>query len=329
MTIKGIWAKIREFEIDMDIGRDRNILLICIGIAFFFWFLVKLSKEYDTHKHVTASYIIPSYLAFSQMPPSQFKAELEGSGWDLMYEYFINGDTKVQFDLSQQQIFDLNRPEIESKIKNSLSSRVKITDLDYDYLKLVLEDKIEKKVPINFQENIEVASGFKQLGQFSLMPDSVIVIGPSSLVDTISSWSSTSVQLPILKSNFEESISLKIPQKKEITIHPLEVLLSIEVEQLTEKSFFVPISVKNSPDSLNIFPKQIRINSTIGLSEYNGLNPSDFVIEVDLKDISINSESNTVPLSLIQQPDYIQSVHYSPKSVEFFIVKNQDIAPFK
>lgn len=325
MIIKEIWRRFKGLELDLDIGKDRNILLICIGVAFFFWFVVKLSKDYDTHKHIAASYTIPDYLAFSKMPPSEFSVELFGSGWDLMYEYFINGETEVQFDLSQQQIFDLNRPEIESKIKNSLSSRVKITDLDYDYIQLALEQKVKKKVPIIFQKDVKILPGFKQLGELVLYPDSVEVVGPFSLTDTISSWPSHSVTLPALKANFEQKISLKLPTKKEINIHPKEFVLSIAVEQLTEKSFFIPVTVKNSPDSLKIFPNQIRINSTIGLSEYNSLVPSDFVIEVDLKDVSINSESNTVPLTLTTQPDFVKSVHFSPKSVEYFIVKNQDL----
>lgn len=324
MNVREFWHQFRNFELNLDIGKDRNILIICIGIAFFFWLIVKLSKEYETHKHVAAAYTIPADLAFSRMPPGEFTAELEGSGWDLLYEYFINGDATVQFDLSQQQSFDLNRPEIESKIKSSLSSRVKITDLDYDYLQLALEQKVQKKVPLVFNQKINLEPGFQQLGYVGLQPDSVLVVGPSSLLDTISSWPLNVIKIPLLKSNFEETVALKMPVKKEITIKPTEILLSVVVEQLTEKSFFIPVTVKNAPDSIKIFPDKIRINSTIGLSEYNSLQPLDFIIEADLKDASLNSESNTVPLSLTKQPDYIEAVNFSPKSVEYFIVRSEE-----
>ena len=95
----------------------------------------------------------------------------------------------------------------------------------------------------------------------------------------------------------------------------------VEVEQFTEKSLFIKVDVKNAPDSLKIFPERIRLTCVLGLSRYNEIAPEDFALEVDLKNIPLNTVNNTIPILVTKQPNYIDNIKLSDRSVEFFFVK--------
>ena len=92
-------------------------------------------------------------------------------------------------------------------------------------------------------------------------------------------------------------------------------------EQFTEKSLFLPVTVKNAPDSLKIFPNKVKTNFVIGLSQYDAISEKDFQLEVDLNGIPINQANNTAPISLIKQPAEVKNIRFSPKSVQFLFVK--------
>ena len=307
---------------NFDLEQDRTILLICIGIAFFFWLLVKLSKTYKTETLAIATYYLPEGMAFTKIPPNNIRVNIQGSGWDLIYEHFIKGPPPIVFDLTDRQFFDISRTELMEKIAKGLSKDLTILSLSHDELELYLETKVDKKVPIVFTPNISFAMGFHSQDSLRLSPDSVTISGPVSLIDSIHHWHTEAFEVNNLKSDLETDIPLKPSRKAEIQISPPTIVLQIPVEQLTEKSFFVPLSILNPPsDSLKVFPNKIRINSIVGLSDYNKVKPSDFEIVVDLKNVTHNTTENTVPIVLTRQPSLVKAVNFSPKSVEFFIIE--------
>jgi hypothetical protein len=80
--------KIRNKKFQLKIREDRAILLICIGIALVFWLLVKLSQTYSTVRPVKFEFQIPENETLSNAPPEDMTVEIEGTGWDLMFDYF-------------------------------------------------------------------------------------------------------------------------------------------------------------------------------------------------------------------------------------------------
>lgn len=315
--------RIKEWiNANFDLEKDRTILLICIGLAFFFWLLVKLSKDYKSEVVAVATYALPDDLTFTKIPPEKIRVSVIGSGWNLVYQHFISGAPKLAFDLSDRQIFDINRTELEQELSQHISQDLTILSLSHDELELNLETKVVRKVPLDFSPKVSFATGFYLLDSIRLYPDSVTVAGPASLVDSVTHWHTESFEVKNLKSSLTTDLALIPSRKAEIKIDPPTVELQIPVEQLTEKSFFVPVTVQNAPfDSLQIFPNKIRINTIMGLSHYNKVKPSEFEIVADLRNITQNTEENSIPITLTKQSELSRSVHFSPKSVEFVIIE--------
>lgn len=313
--------KIRNKKYKITLREDRAILLSCIGIALVFWLLVKLSQTYRTEKSVTLNFSLPAGKTFRHYPPDDVKAQIEGSGWDLMFSYFNSNRVELGYNLEEIDQFTLNRGQLRADISRALSFKdIIITEVNYDNVEIVLEEEATRKIPIQLAYKIDFAPEFHLQNDILLTPDSVNITGPNSIIENIVSWPSDSLKLENIKANLVQTIDLTNPSK-EISITPTSVQVNINVEQFTEKSLFVPVVVKNAPDSIKIFPEIIKLSCVLGLSHYNELDPEDFQLEVDLQKIPVNKGRNTAPIQIAKSPEYIRNITFSHKSVEFFLLR--------
>ena len=76
--------RINRKAFTVKIKEDRATLLACIGIAFVFWLLIKLSQTYRTEKQVLFQFEIPSDKALASVAPEDMTVQLQGTGWDRM-----------------------------------------------------------------------------------------------------------------------------------------------------------------------------------------------------------------------------------------------------
>lgn len=318
--------KIRNRIIQFSLKEDRAILLGCISIALVFWLLVKLSQIYQTDKDIRFKFELADDKSFSVMPPEQINAVIEGTGWDLMFDYFKQPKVSLTYNLQNANRLNLNVGQITGDITRNLSTqKVKVIRVDYDDLNLVLEDRDYRTVPVVLNASFTLANDFYIKDSLILIPDSVTVTGPGSKVALIDKWETDSLILENLDKDKIVNQPLMEPPP-EISLSIQEVQVDIKVERFTERFFFVPITIINAPDSIKIFPEIIKVKCVVGLSKYEDLSANDFKLEVDLKGIPLNTSQNSVPIILKEQPGFVRHVNFSPKSAEFFILppENKD-----
>lgn len=303
------------------IKSDRAVLIICIGIALIFWTLTRLSQSYKTTQKCTLEYNLPKGFILASDPPEALVVSMEGVGWDLMSNYFQKEENRLSLNLttSERQIY--NSAQLISKLHRTQSS-IDINGLNIDILELSVEEELSKKVPISLQSNFSFDSRYQLKQAPRLAPDSILIAGPETQINAINSWPSELVELSNLDKNLSMSLSLVQPTEKNISITATEVQMNIEVEQLTEKIFFIPIQVKNAPDSIKIFPTKIKLSCVVGLSHYENVRIDDFVLEVDMSGVAAKEENNTLPVLISRQPEVVKGVHLANQSVEFFFVED-------
>ncbi len=316
--------RVRQQVSKFKIDGDRAILLVCMGIALFLWLLVKLSKSYTTEKEVNLFFFLPPETAYAEYPPEKCSLDIRGTEWDLMYDYFINPEINLYYDLTKVQNLNFDNRRLRNDIIDEFTSRdISIDKFNYDGFEVQLEGKVEKKLPIQLVHFLEFSPEYHLKGHIQLTPDSVLVSGPVTIISELNHWKTDSLVLKNIKTDVVKTVNL-IQPPKEVNLGSLRTSVEIQVEQFTEKSFFVPVVVKNAPDSLKIFPEQIMLTCIVGLSQYNKVNPDDFTLEVDLRQASISNKENTVPIVLTTYPSFVKNVYFSPKSAQYFIVELTD-----
>ncbi|HQU59037.1 MAG TPA: hypothetical protein PLU64_07570 [Saprospiraceae bacterium] len=292
-----------------------------MGIALIFWLLVKLSQTYQTQRPISFELEIPQEKALTELPPADMVAELEGSGWDLLFDYFSHPTVSLVYDMQDVSRLHLNRGQLRNDIAHELRTNdIKVLEINYDNVLLELEDRNSKTVPIIIQRRLSFAPEHHLKAPIGLKPDSVRISGPNSLIDSIHFWPTDSLILKNLKSSSTVILHLQQPNR-EVLLSANMVEAKIEVEPFTEKTMYVPLVVKNAPDSLRIFPDKITVTCKLGLSKYDSVSYRDFIAEADLSGISPNAPNNTVPILITQQPDFTRNLQYTPKSAKFFIVE--------
>lgn len=280
-----------------------------------------MSQSFKTDREIAIEYILPDGKTFVETPPKSLFATIEGNGWDLMSNYFSQSKNNILFELPNKSNFTIEGSLMLNKIASQMP-HLEVVDVSFDYIALNMELEAQKKVPIQFNPQLSFEEQFHLKDSITIKPDSVLISGPHSLLDPIQSWSSEALKLENLRADVNPIIALVKPPTEQLNIQPNSIQATITVEQFTEKSLFIPIRIKNAPDSLTVFPDQVMIKCIVGLSKYKNLTSNDFTLGVDLQGIPLHTENNTLPISISKQPDFVRGIKLNNQSVEFFFVKS-------
>jgi hypothetical protein len=115
-------------------------------------------------------------------------------------------------------------------------------------------------------------------------------------------------------------MELEMQPLHKVEYDPLEVWIQVPVEKFTEASLKVQIEVINMPEGLLLraFPPAVTVSCQIGLSAYETLNEHLFRAVIDYAEVG-HMLGNKLQVKIIKQPVYIQSVNFTPKSVEYIV----------
>lgn len=112
--------KITKQIFKFQLKEDRSILLVCIIVAFVFWLLIKLSQTYRAEKAVNFNIQLPQGASLSSLPPDNMVADLEGTGWDLLFDHFYSRELALTYDMDGLNRLNLSGGQLRSDIKAQL-----------------------------------------------------------------------------------------------------------------------------------------------------------------------------------------------------------------
>lgn len=303
---------------------DNGILLISMGISLLFWLLIKLSQDYKANREVAITYTIPIEMSYITIPPKKVQVTLEGRGWDLMYDYFGGRNNELNFNLASLPSQTITNNQLKGKMaENARSANVSVVDMSFDYITVELGERASKRIPVILERQLSFAPEHQLQAPITITPDSITINGPSALLKEYISWPTTLLALSNLKSTINRSLALQANTRSQIALSTSGVQVHIPIEQFTEKSLFLPVTVKNAPDSLKVFPNKVKTNFVVGLSQYDSISAKDFRLEVDLNNVPINQANNTAPILITKQPTEVKNIRFSPKSVQFLFIKEE------
>lgn len=303
MTVKT--PNFRQF-----LTHERAVLMACIGIALFFWVLNRLSNSFKKNIPIKLEYVLPSGRALSVVPPQYAQVYWQGTGWDMLAGY----EQRIFIQVGNDSIQRLSLKDLMvQQFGND------IIGVSPEQMAVFTEASKTVSVPIQAVAKINFVQGYDLADSIELTPSIIEVEGPRTVIDRLIFIQTDTLRFEKLKDSVITKIKLR--QNPLFKLNRTEITAKIKTEQFTEKLLFIPIIVKNAPQSLRIFPNKIKLDCTVTLSQYALLNADNFVAEVDLKNIDFKTKNNTVAILLSQQPNWVRNIKFSPKSVEFYFEK--------
>ncbi len=311
--------------------RGFYVFLVCLAIASGFWLLNSLTHEYSVTVDIPVKY--DGYnedFIISNSPPQELHFTVRGEGFTLLSKTQSGSYDTLVIDVTRF----MNEPvesgdlysaafsvkQLKQNITSAAGNRLSFEDVDLDSIHVTLERKVTRSIAVEKPFGIVPASQYAFRSEPVLSPDSVLISGPKSVLDTIRS---IKAEVPEIK-NADQSqafdISLNIPHHQ-VKVEPEKVHLSFEVEPLTEGEFLITIEPQFVPDSLEVslYPSTVNIRFAAGLSYFDNVNSEDFKAYVDCSAITDNNRNK-----LMVHPETsknIKIVTHTPEQVEFLVRK--------
>ena len=312
----------------ITLNRRALIFFFFLLLSILFWFLTVMNKEYETSISYPVHYIrFPEKKVLVNDIPDRLELTVNAGGYTLLRYQLQSRIAPIIFDVNS---FSLNTvlgdpstlyiltSYAKDRIAKQLSPEMEILNISPDSLFFQFADKVSKKVPVEPAITISFEKQYMQVGPYLVEPDSVTISGPKMIIDTIKAVDTEPIIMSDVNRSFEMELEMQPLHKVEYD--PLEVWIQVPVEKFTEASVKVQIEVINMPDSLILraFPPTVTISCQIGLSAYETLNEHLFRAVIDYADVG-KMLGNKLQVQIIKMPVYIQSVNFTPKSVEYIV----------
>jgi len=302
-------------------GRFRFFLFFLL-LSLTFWTSTKLSNTYIVEESFSIIWInIPNGIIPSS-ENQQMNVSISASGIEILIYRLINKSINIslsQADFSREKgLVDLRGQEIF--IQKQFFENTKLNILNPLFLEFKfsrLEEKVFTVVP---QIEINLRAGYLIDSSLKVTPDSILVRGPKSILDTLNSIQSESIIADDLYENFRKKVSLRsIP---EIQLSESKVTVEVAVSRYTEKEFLLNVEVINLPlgTRVKLFPPKAKVRVTLPLSVLRTIKTSDFNLVVDYNNIFKDAEKK-LDLIMIRRPSSVKKVILEPKKVNYLIRK--------
>ncbi len=316
-------------------SRQRANLKVRLAIFSFFlvvatilWYLNKLSYEYTTE--VTFPLELentPRGKVIVGDVPEEIILNVRGHGYTLLRYWLASRLTPIKIDLNRLPLeridgsenkFYLLTSRAQSTVASQLKAELQLDRIIPDQLHFEFAELTEKKVKVVPQLTYSFEPQYMLAGLVTVNPDSIIISGPNSIVDTINSVSTKELDVDNITS--KQTLTSEIVRIDQVSLSKRNVNITIPSEKFTEASFSKPIAIRNLPDTLSLIllPRMVNVKCNVVLSKYRTV--SDMYVEAYVDFLQVeNSMDNRLRVQVKGEKYIVDNLDFEPRHVEYFI----------
>ncbi len=296
---------------------DYGHLVIGVIIASCAWVLIEIDKDYTTFSYVNFKLKAPEGYVLSKDSFEEIPVRLQGNGFDLI-RALSKLEKEIEIEIKTvDKKFSLGRSKLNELLRKKIQSNV-LVDANLDsQIDLFVDKNVSKKLKINPRVSFEIAPGFILLEKPRLSNDSVVVIGPEMVLDTLNQIDSEHLDLGSIDKNTSEPLKLNLDNIP-IQVNDQNILLALNIDKITEKKIVVDLHEALSviADSVLIVPNQLNVDLGVPLSMYDEIGGQDLKVEQIKGPDSL--ENKTFSLQVNVKDPRIVIYNFGPKEVEIY-----------
>lgn len=311
-------------------SRDLPVFLVFLFLSLCFWFLNALRKEYVT--------TIEFPVVFTHFPDDAVAGSSEGQsvilkvrseGFQLLQYQFGNVFDPVEVKVDQLPpyqkgdefgIYFLPR-QFSRLLMAQLPGKLELLEILSDTLFIPILPRTTKKLAVKPSLRVSYERQHFNSSKVFVYPDSVLVTGAAQEVDTMRWVATALLEERHIKDTLVRQVKLRTASGLQYSHDLVRVVLPVEA--FTQKSVNVPVVARNLPAKFHFksFPSSVRVSFMVGLSQFDDVQPADFLAVVDFSDTGLSSERLKVKIE--KMPPGIQNMSYSPIFVDYLIEKER------
>ncbi|MAU59068.1 MAG: hypothetical protein CMC33_05365 [Flavobacteriaceae bacterium] len=299
-----------------------KFFLIFIIVSSFFWTITKFSNIYKFKNDFDINWTNVPEKIIVKNEQKKISLLFSASGFEiLLYKFFKN---KIKISLDKDVVYENNIAlvNINNKIfeiEKQLFDNNIIEDLISKKISFNYSTLSSKKVPVLFDKKISFRPGYLNENDFNIYPDSIIVVGPDNIIDTLNNVKTYPFERNDIYKSIDEKIKLLLLD--DLSYSENQIKLSSIVKKYSEKEFKIPIKIINLPDSirLKLFPNHVTLKAIISLDHFNDIIDDNFKIIANYK--LLKSNYSSLSLFLTEYPGNVKNINWYPKTVNYLIRK--------
>jgi YbbR domain-containing protein len=205
-------------------------------------------------------------------------------------------------------------------LNSQFGESVKIMAVNPDSIIFNFDRNNVKKIPVKFNSDVTFVPGFDLIGNYELIPDSIKIMGPKILLDSITFIQTQVLSAQDIKSDLDMPLNLILPDSSENLVYShKKIMVKGKVDKFTEGVIEVPVDIINIPKDMkiNFFPKVIGVSYYTSLVNFKDITKSDFILECDFNDL-IEGRTYLEPV-LRKYPEKVKNIRLNQKRIEFII----------
>jgi len=293
-------------------------IVFIVFFSIMMWVFISLSGDYFYTVKLPITFSdIPEGYAVSNYSDEDVSISLKGQGWQLAQltlgstpEFIINVDRSPgTHTIPLRNALDQNR---------WLSSAVQINEFSPDEIKYKIEELAEKKVPVKSNITLEFGEGYGLVADTKVIPESVLVHGPKSLVESLDFVQTESKVVTSVDKDLTETVNIEPISNVEYDID--KVKLEYDVQKIVDKEFHnISVEIQNVPPSkkLTVYPEQISVILKGGINLLGKLNPDEIKVSINFDQAIKDTLGYLVPNVIV--PQFTELVDTKPNKLEYII----------
>ena len=297
-----------------------NLIILSVLFSILIWGSVTLSEQFYSVKDFKIKIVDePKGYSCGSIDPEIVSIKLKAKGWQLLtlglgpkYEYSVSADN----DSGTITVDPFN--EIDENIW--LSAGLSITEINPRQISFYVEKLKYKKLKIEVEADILYSDGYGLATPVKIFPDSVLVAGPTSVLDKISAIKIKSIKLSSLDSKTKIITEIEAPKGFQLEKNKAE--LTFDVQRIVEKTFEnVKVSIDGMPQDRDIvlIPNTISCSLRGGINILGKIDPEEITASVDYREIVYDTLESVQPKVLI--PQNTELVFIKPVRLNYIIKK--------
>ena len=294
-------------------------------LATVFWVLTKFSKQYTATTSATIHYLnIPEATQIKDDNLKKIDFNLTTSGFEFLYYKFKNPIIDIDlknFYIAGEKNIIIPKVELMGLVSSKLNTDLAIRNLPNDKLVVSLDAIISKKIPVIAKTRFTYRNGFRALDSLMIEPDSALVSGPASYLDKMNFVETVLISQDNIDKALSQSVMLIGNENTKVSIDPMEVHVSLNVAEFTQKRMVVPIELTNVPEEIivKLIPTTITVTFNVSVEDFNQIAASDFKLVCDFNER--NLDEDFILLKLEKGPPRIYNIELSTKKIDYLIFK--------
>lgn len=293
-------------------------IVLSIVFSIVLWVFVSFSDQYTTTINVPIEFTnFQQDHTIQSQSTTEASLVLQGEGWALA-QVTMGTDNKLEVSTNEKAGEQIVRLRDVLAQNTWLTSSVQVVRVNPDQLDFSIERINYKTVPIIPNISIEAQVDHELVSEIHLEPDSVLVMGPQSIIRKMNAVITRSVVYEGIDDKVVESIELE--PINHITYSNNKCLIEFDVQKIVDKTFNeVPVEVVGAPTSreLSLFPSKLNVTLRGGIKMLGVLKKDEIIAYVNFQEAIKDTLGLVEPI--IKIPEYTKISNVEPKSLNYII----------